>query len=300
MTRIAITGMGVVCNQGVGQELMREGLFYKEVSSAEEFSGKIPNFFPEKYIPSKYLERMDRSNHLAMTAIGEAIQQSRLPLEYSQDIGIITANALCGVEFTAQEAQKLGEKGPGAGSKYFSLAFFPFGTVGMASIIHGIHGFSQTIESSQTGSLQALQLAAQMIKIGKVRWVLAGATEAPLIPLIQNAYAQKYGSMHAQYLSEAAVFFVLEAESTAVQRGAHVLETLEELLWQNQTPFWDKLLYSVCGNALSVNHALQFAAQILSEKVNPIAERVKAINQIYEQIFTKRLMKEKLYDRFQH
>jgi hypothetical protein len=179
------------------------------------------------------------------------------------EVGIVVCNFLCGINYVEKQSRILREEGPQNISKYLSLAFFPCGTAGMISLIHQIKGYSNTLGGIESSGEQAIQLAEEALKNGKAKFMLVGATEAPLIDLFRQGYAQKYGDQAANHLSEASCFLVLEKKRTALERNVPVLASLNDLKQMMGAPLFSALRYSLCGDALSANHFIEFAFKIL-------------------------------------
>jgi ribosome-associated toxin RatA of RatAB toxin-antitoxin module len=260
---IVITGLGIVSNQGSGKELLLAGVKNRLLEQSKTFTAYVPHFDPSKSMPLKYVGRTDRSNQLALAAVQEALQQSGLKNYLPEEVGIVVCNFLCGINYVEKQSRILREEGPQNISKYLSLAFFPCGTAGMISLIHQIKGYSNTLGGIESSGEQAIQLAEEALKNGKAKFMLVGATEAPLIDLFRQGYAQKYGDQAANHLSEASCFLVLEKKRTALERNVPVLASLNDLKQMMGAPLFSALRYSLCGDALSANHFIEFAFKIL-------------------------------------
>jgi len=258
---IVMTGLGIMTNQGSGKTLLLEGV--RQVSKKNKtFKAYVPHFDPSEIMPLKYVGRTDRSNQLALAAVKEALEQSNLKNYLPEEMGIIVCNFLCGINYVEKQSRILSEEGPKNISKYLSLAFFPCGTAGMISLVHQIKGYSTTL-GAENSAEHAIQLAENALKANKVRFMLVGATEAPLIDLFRKGYAQKYGEEQAQHLSEASCFFVLEKNQTAKERRAPVLASLQTLKTNLNDPGIHALRYLLCGDTLSCNPWLEYALKIL-------------------------------------
>jgi ribosome-associated toxin RatA of RatAB toxin-antitoxin module len=91
---IVITGLGIITNQGAGKNLLLEGAKNYLSQKNKIFTAYSPHFDPSQILPLKYIGRTDRSNQLALAAVKEALEQSKLKNYLPEEVGIIVCNFL--------------------------------------------------------------------------------------------------------------------------------------------------------------------------------------------------------------
>jgi len=266
MTRIVITGMGIISPYGVGAELLWENVLagqtaLKDLTGFEtghlnrRIGGQLTNFQARDYISPRLARKIDRFSTFGVIASLLALRQAGLLRENNTAIwqgeengghrvGITVGNNLGGWEFAERELRNLWALGPRDVSPYIAAAWFPAAAQGNISLSFGIKGVGRTFISERASSALALLHAADALTRGRADIMLAGGTEAPLSPYACLFY-EKSGQLSRQAASgspasyrpfdkdadglvvgEGAAFFVLERAEDAQARGASILAEL--------------------------------------------------------------------------
>jgi len=249
--RVVVTGLGVVAPNGVGKEAFWQALLngLSGVRTIRRFDaspydsrigGEIIDFDPLNYIERQELKKVDRSNLYALAAGQLAFGDAGIDLgrEDTERIGSAIGNALGGVEYVDREIDVMRDRGPRWGSPYLAIAFFACGSNGLLSIRFGLKGPVITLCNGNTSGSDAIGAAFRTIQSGKADVMLAGGTEAPLVPLFLGSLA-KDGCLSKRnadpesaprpfdlgadgmILGEGAALLVLESLEHAQARGAH-------------------------------------------------------------------------------
>ncbi|MFI2371852.1 beta-ketoacyl synthase N-terminal-like domain-containing protein [Streptomyces sp. NPDC018833] len=249
--RPVISGIGVVAPNGVGTDAFwkatREGVSALDRVTREgcghlplRVAGEVRDFDPEALVEQRFLVQTDRFTHFAMAAADLALADARLsPGEHDEPfaIGVVTAAGSGGGEFGQRELQRLWGQGPTYVGPYQSIAWFYAASTGQISIRGGFKGPCGVVASDEAGGLDALAHAASAVRRG-TDTVVVGAAEAPLAPysvVCQLGYrelsaaeeperAYRPFTAHACGFvpAEGGAMLVVEAESTALARGAAV------------------------------------------------------------------------------
>ncbi|PZG01217.1 ketosynthase chain-length factor [Micromonospora endophytica] len=191
--RTVITGMGVVAPNGIGTERYwqaardgRSGI--RELSRFDtsgypyRLAGQIVDFVAEEHIGRRLLPQTDVSTRLALAAADWAIADaSGLDGLASDRMGVVTANALGGFEFTHREFRKLWRQGSPYVSVYESFAWFYAVNSGQISIRNGLRGSSAALVAEQAGGLDALGHACRTIR-GGTDLMITGGVDSALDP----------------------------------------------------------------------------------------------------------------------
>ncbi|WP_329333625.1 ketosynthase chain-length factor [Streptomyces sp. NBC_01352] len=254
--RAAVTGIGVVAPNGTSTETFwkstREGISVLDRITREgcehlplRVAGEIRGFDPPSAIEERFLVQTDRFTHFAMAAADLALDDARLPRSDTDaspfSVGVVTAAGSGGGEFGQRELQQLWDKGSRFVGPYQSIAWFYAASTGQISIRRGFKGPCGVVASDEAGGLDALAHAARAVRRG-TDVMVAGATEAPLAPYSvvcqlgyeelstvedpDRAYRPFTPAACGFVPAEGGAMLVVEAETSARERGARVRATL--------------------------------------------------------------------------
>lgn len=245
-----ITGLGVIAPNGLGTKEFwaatlsgRSGIDVLDRFDVSGFparlAGLVKDFDPGRHLPGRLMPQTDVSTRLALVAAQWALDDADVdPAAMTDyDMGVVTANASGGFEFTHREFQKLWARGPEHVSVYESFAWFYAVNTGQISIRHGMRGPSRALVAEQAGGLDALGHARRTIR-GGVPLVVCGGVDSAfdpwgwlshlssgrvsLDPDPATAY-RPFDTAAAGYLpGEGGAICVLEDASSARARGARV------------------------------------------------------------------------------
>ncbi|MCK7625832.1 ketosynthase chain-length factor [Streptomyces sp. RS10V-4] len=189
-----ITGLAVVTPVGLDTETFWKSVLagtsgitpldrFDTTGYPARLAGQIRGFDAAEHLPGRLLPQTDVSTRYALTAADRALTDAgvtagTLP---DYDMGVVTANALGGFEFTHREFRKLWSQGPEFVSVYESFAWFYAVNTGQISIRHAMRGPSAALVAEQAGGLDALGQARRTVRRG-TRLVLAGGVDSALDP----------------------------------------------------------------------------------------------------------------------
>lgn len=204
--------------------------------------GEVKNFTAEDHIPAKELRYMDRSSKFAVVAGKEAAADAGLDMahECAERIGVIFGTAAGGVEKMLSQQKILLERGPDRVSPMFLPHFLPDSASGLLAIVLGAEGPNMAVASACATGSHAIGEAFKTIQRDDADVVIAGATEASILPVIYAGFinmralsarndepkrasrpfdAERNGFV----ISEGAAVLVLEEAAHAERRGARIL-----------------------------------------------------------------------------
>src|ERR1035437_8059753 len=203
LRRVVITGLGVVAPNGRGKEAFWQALTvglsgvrpirrFDPSGLPARIAGEIADFDGKECFPAHELKKVDRSNLYAMAAGLMAVQDSGLDLgkENPERIGSAIGNSVGGIEYVDKEVDVMRDRGPRWGSAFLAIAFFSCGTNGLLSIRFGLKGPVLTFCNGNASGNDALGMAYRTVQSGRADVMLAGGTEAPLIPMLVGSLAQ--------------------------------------------------------------------------------------------------------------
>jgi act minimal PKS chain-length factor (CLF/KS beta) len=189
MTRTLVTGIGVVAPNGQGLDPYwdatlegRGGIGPLTRFDATDYPpglvGQV-DIDPAEHLPSRLLPQTDVSTRLALIAADWALADAKSDTGLADyDMGVVTANASGGFEFTHREFRKLWTQGSSAVSVYESFAWFYAVNTGQISIRHGMRGPSSALVAEQAGGLDAIGHARRTVVRGTPLVVTGGVDSA--------------------------------------------------------------------------------------------------------------------------
>ena len=137
---------------------------------------------------------MDRNVLLAVAAAQEAWDDAGLDDVDPSRVGILVGSAIGGIATIAEQQQVFAERGPDRVSPFFIPSVLVDTASGQIAIQLGLKGQNfAPVSACATGST-AIGEAAASIRRGQADVVLAGGTEAPIIPLILAGFCAMRGS----------------------------------------------------------------------------------------------------------
>ena len=250
--RVVITGMGAVTPLGNTVASFWEGLCagrsgigmisrFDTTAYASRIAGEVADVVPAG-MSAKDLNRQDRYSTYAIEAADQAWAQSGLELDREDPYrcGVYIGSGIGGIETIANEVVRLHEGGP----RRVSPLMIPKGLVNMASgnvaIRLGLRGPNKSIVTACATSTHCIGDAAATIRIGEADVMLAGGSEASIVPFgVAGFGAMKALSCRNDdperasrpfdadrdgfVMSEGAGIVVLESEEHARARGAEIL-----------------------------------------------------------------------------
>jgi len=251
--RVVITGLGAVSPVGNTAEEMwqalvagKSGVDLIKSFDTRDFSVKIAaeikNFDAAQYVTKKQVQRMDRFTQFAVAASFQAVQSARLTINEHNalDSGVIIGNCVCGLLSVCDEIKILAERGPSRVSPILGPTMIPDAPAVQVSLTLGAKGINYAPSSACSSAADAIGQAYYAIIHGDAKRVIAGGTDAPVMPLVIAAFtniralstrnddpagacrpfdADRDGFV----MGEGAGIMVLEDEKSALKRGAPIL-----------------------------------------------------------------------------
>ena len=232
-TRIAITGIGVVSNAGVGSELFWDAL----LTGVPNHGFSVENFDPLPFFEgnSKEARRADRFQQFALAAAHEATTQAGDFVTDADLAGSMIGTGVGGLGTLENQVGVLAEKGPRRVSPFLVPMMMANAASASVSMKYGLKGPCETIVTACAAGTHSIGRAADLIRSGKVKAMVAGGAEAALTPCGTQGFinmtavsskgisrpfdAERDGFMQ----SEGAGVLVMEEWEHAKSRGAKVL-----------------------------------------------------------------------------
>jgi 3-oxoacyl-[acyl-carrier-protein] synthase II len=239
--RVVVTGAGVISPLGAGIDCYGEAL-WKGVSSiapSPRFPGAITSelvdFNPTPWLGNKGVRVLDRGTRLLCVAAQMALTTTGLLQdtagEGDAELGLVSGTLFGGVHSIAS----FDWSGLTEGPSYVSPMDFPNTVInapaGQAAIKHKLRGVNSTICAGLASGLYAIQYAAEFLRFGRARYLMAGGMEevcdeaalgfVKLGLACPSGVARPFGTARDGTIAgEGAALWMLETEETAHARGA--------------------------------------------------------------------------------
>jgi 3-oxoacyl-[acyl-carrier-protein] synthase II len=254
--RVAVTGLGFVTPIGNDVETVWSNLVegvsgvgpithFDASNYSTRIAAEVKGFEPERYMDRKTARHLGRYCQFALGASQQALAQAGLvPGDMDpDDVGVIVSSGIGGMEEIEKSHTALMERGV----RRISPFTVPMMIADMAAGIVAMHtkagGPNYAIVSACASSGHGIGEAAEIIKRGDAKAMLAGGAEATITPLTMGAFCQIKAVSERNdepekacrpfdtgrdgfVMGEGAVMFVLEDMEFARERGAQVLAEL--------------------------------------------------------------------------
>ena len=243
--RVVITGMGVLAPNGTGLESFwssllagRSGIgpitFFDASDLRSRIAGEIKNFDPRDYIEAELKpNRLARHTQLAYAAAVMAIRdaglticETDLPSPTPVVVGVSTS-AMDIIENSISEFERRGLRGI---SPTAVGALTPQAAANFIADRIGANAHATTVSSACPSGLDAVALAAKMIRSGEAELAIAGGADAPITKHTFAAFTSTgLSSCRNGEPERASRPFDLERDSGVISEGAgmFVLENME-------------------------------------------------------------------------
>ena len=263
--RVVITGMGVIASNGIGIDNFWDSLvhgrsgvrkitYFDASSHPSKIAGEVSDFHPLDYMDAKSARRMDRFCQLAVACTKLALDHSNLEIsdKNSERIGISLGSAIGGIPSAEEQHSVFMEKGLNRVDPLIALKIFAGGATSQVSIEFGIHGHSTTIGGACAAGVDDIGYAFYAIKNNLADVMIAGAAEAPIVPLTLGSFCLIGAlSKRNEDPTRASRPFDKERDGFVMAEGAGVLilENLENALERGATIYAEILGYGTTNDA---------------------------------------------------
>ena len=247
--RVLVTGIGIVSPLGLDVKTTWDGIVngrsgvdfitsFDTEGFDTHFAAEVKGFDPENYLERKDARRMDRFAQFAAVAAQQACKQAGLE-PGSVDpyrVGVIIGSGIGGISTLSAQHEILLERGPKRVSPFLIPMMLGDMASAQVSMVTGSMGANYCTVSSCSSGADALGQGWAMIRRGQEDIVLAGGSEAPLVPVAVAGFnalralsrfnedpskASRPFDVHRDgfVMGEGSAVLVLESEESAKRRG---------------------------------------------------------------------------------
>ncbi|NLE94813.1 MAG: beta-ketoacyl-ACP synthase II [Dehalococcoidia bacterium] len=250
--RVVITGVGALTPVGIGVDASWEALCegrsgigrigrFDASALPTQIAGEIKGFDPLKYMDRKVARRSDLFSQYAMATTHMALDDAGVTMteEVSLRTGIILGSTLGGIGTLYHNMQSPGESPFEGVSKMLASMYIPSAGANDISVAFGIKGPSRGISTACATGGHAIGDALRLIQYDEADVMIAGASEAQIVPVFIDCLARLKASSTRNsepelasrpfdrnrdglVSGEGAGVLVLESLDRAQARGAHI------------------------------------------------------------------------------
>ena len=245
MRRVVITGAGTVnalAHDVAGTQAAmaagRGAIGPLDLPGRERLSVRIgavvTGWDPAAQLTRAQVAQADRFAQFALAAAVEAMAHSGLPVGEGQDVGAIIGTAGGGLTTSDAAYRAVYEEGRNRVAPLTVPKLMPNAAAAQVSMAHGLRGPVFALSSACASANHAIGLAAQLIRCGAARAMLAGGAEAMLcfggikawegLRVMSERACRPFSlTRDGMVQGEGAAVFVLEERGAALARGALIL-----------------------------------------------------------------------------
>ncbi len=251
--RVVVTGLGCISPLGnqvqeLWENLMagRSGIDTITHYDPSEFECKIAaevkHFDPVALFGSREARKMDRFSQFAVAAASAALKDANLEVtEGNRDrIGAVIGSGIGGIGTLFEQTKIFLQRGPQRVSPFLIPMMLADSGPGMVAIHLGIRGPNMAVVTACATGTNAIGEATEILRRGKADVILAGGSEASIIPIamagltVMNAVSTRNDDppracrpfdlyRDGFVMGEGAAILCLETLEHAQQRGARIL-----------------------------------------------------------------------------
>ena len=251
--RVAITGLGSVSPVGNTVEETWQALLAGKSGAGNitlfdasehktQFAAEVKDFNGADLFGVREARKMDRFTQFAMAATLEALKQASFSIDDSNRdrVGVLIGSGIGGIGTLLEQYDVLRERGPGRVSPFLIPMMISDSASGMIAIHLGARGSNMALATACASGSNAIGEAAEMIRRGAADAMIAGASEASIVPLamagmnVMTALSTRNDDpQHASrpfdkdrdgfVMGEGAGVILLESLEHAVARRANIL-----------------------------------------------------------------------------
>ncbi len=254
--RVVVTGVGLVCDLGIGTEEVWRNLVagtpgigpitqFDAAAYDCRVAGEVRGFDPLNWIEKKELKKTGRFIQFALAATDFAVKMAGFEVtpEIADSTGVFIGTGIGGFDVIEREHTKLLQGGPGRVSPFFIPASIANLASGQISIRYRARGPNSATATACSASAHAVGDSFKLIQRGAADAMICGGTEAAVTPMSISGFAamkalstrnDEPGRASRPFelgrdgfvVGEGSGVLILEALELAQKRGARILAEL--------------------------------------------------------------------------
>jgi len=288
--RVVITGLGCICPVGNNVKETWEALLagksgagmitlFDASKHKTRFAAEVKGFDAAALFGPRDARKMDRFTQFAIAATQEALEQASLKIDESNRdrVGVLIGTGIGGIGIMMDQADVMRERGPERISPFLIPMMISDSAAGMLAIRLGARGPNMSIATACASGNNAIGEAAEMIRRGAADAMIAGGSEAAIVPLAmagmnvmtalstrnedpQTASRPFDRERDGFLMGEGAGVLILESLEYAQARGANILAEVSGYGTTDDAHHISAPAENGAGAAISMKLALEDAA----------------------------------------
>jgi 3-oxoacyl-[acyl-carrier-protein] synthase II len=257
MTQVVVTGIGAVTPVGNTVPEMWDAVIngrsgvgpithFDASDFATRIAAEVKDFTPAPYMTRKEARRLDPFVHFAVSAAGQAIDDSGMETYPDLDrrrVGVLIGSGVGGMQTMIDQHAILQAKGAKSISPFFIPSILVNMPGGWIALKYGYKGPNFSLTSACATGNHAIGEAAALIHRGAVEAMICGSAEACIVTLSIGGFnamralstknddpagaCRPFDKMRTGFvMGEGAAALVLESREHAQQRGARIYAEL--------------------------------------------------------------------------
>ena len=254
--RVVVTGMGCISPVGNNVKETWESILagksgagmithFDASKHKTRFAAEVKGFDPVPLFGPRETRKMDRFTQFATAVAMEALEQSGLKIdETNRDrVGVFIGTGIGGIGSLLEQVEVMRERGPDRVSPFLVPMMISDSAAGMLAIRFGARGPNMALATACASGNNAIGEAAEIIRRGAADVMLAGASEAALVPVamagmnVMTALSTRNDDPQTAsrpfdkdrdgfLMGEGAGMLILESLEHAQARGANILSEI--------------------------------------------------------------------------
>ncbi len=271
--RVVVTGIGIVSPLGLDVPSTWQGLVsgksgvdyitqFDPALLETKIAAEVKDFDPAQYVDRKEARRMDRFVHFAIAASLQALEQAHLTIDAdnAEGIGVVIGVGFGGLRALLEQYEVLNQRGPDRISPFLVTMMIADMAPGQVSILLGAKGPNFCTTSACSSGSDAIGESFEIIRRGDAQAMIAGGTEAQIIPLTVAAFnAARAISTRNHEPQKASRPFDAERDGFIIAEGAAVLimESLPFAMKRGAPILAEVLGYGATADAYHITQPLE-------------------------------------------
>ena len=194
--RVVVTGMGCISPVGNNVKETWESILagksgagmithFDASKHKTRFAAEVKGFDPVALFSTREARKMDRFTQFAVAVAIEALDQSGLKIdEKNRDrVGVVIGTGIGGIGTLLDQAEVMRERGPERVSPFLVPMMISDSAPGMLAIRFGARGPNMALATACASGNNAIGEALEMIRRGAADVMIAGGSEAALVPV---------------------------------------------------------------------------------------------------------------------
>ena len=194
--RVVVTGMGCISPVGNNVNETWNSILTGNSGAAmithfdasrhkTRFAAEVKGFDPVALFGTREARKMDRFTQFASAVALEALAQADLKIDESNRdrVGVVIGSGIGGIGTLLEQAEVLRERGPERVSPFLVPMMISDSAPGMLAIRFGARGPNMALATACASGNNAIGEALEMIRRGAADVMLAGGSEAALVPV---------------------------------------------------------------------------------------------------------------------